>query len=69
MTELGADEAPEKLPALLAGEGWTDERAMLQALARARSVREVLLINGRESGSLTRALAGESPGTRIYRNS
>jgi molybdenum storage protein len=44
------------------------ERAMLQALARARSVREVLLVNGREPGSLTRALAGENPGTRIYRN-
>jgi molybdenum storage protein len=44
------------------------ERAMLQALARARSVREVLLVNGREPGSLTRALAGENPGTRIYRD-
>ena len=43
------------------------ERAMLQALARARSVREVLLVNGREPGNLTRALAGENPGTRIYR--
>jgi molybdenum storage protein len=43
------------------------ERAMLQALARARSVREVFLVNGREPGSLTRALAGENPGTRIYR--
>jgi molybdenum storage protein len=43
------------------------ERAMLQALAHARSVREVLVINGREPGNLTRALAGENPGTRIYR--
>ncbi len=43
------------------------ERAMLRALARARSVREVLLVNGRERGALTRALAGENPGTRIYR--
>jgi molybdenum storage protein len=43
------------------------ERAMLHALARARSVEEVLLVNGRERGSLTRALAGENPGTRIYR--
>ncbi len=42
---------------------------MLQALARARSVREVLLVNGREPGNLTRALAGENPGTRIYRQS
>ncbi len=31
MTELGADEALEKLPALLDKEGWIDERAMLQA--------------------------------------
>ena len=30
MTELGAGEALEKLPALLAGEGWIDERAMLE---------------------------------------
>jgi molybdenum storage protein len=45
------------------------ERAMLHALARARSVREVLLVNGREPGNLTRALAGENPGSRIYRGS
>lgn len=44
------------------------ERTMLDALARARSVREVLLVNGREQGSLTRALDGENPGTRIYRH-
>jgi len=31
MTELSADEAVAKLPALLAGEGWIDERAMLEA--------------------------------------
>ncbi len=31
MTELSADEAIDRLPALLSGEGWTDERAMLQA--------------------------------------
>lgn len=31
MTELSADEALDRLPALLAGEGWIDERAMLQA--------------------------------------
>jgi len=30
MTELSADEALEQLPALLAGEGWIDERAMLE---------------------------------------
>jgi molybdenum storage protein len=45
------------------------ERAMLQALARSRSVREVLIVNGRDPGTLTRALAGENPGTRIYRES
>jgi len=43
------------------------ERAMLHALARARSVRDVLLVNGREPGNLTQALAGKNPGTRIYR--
>jgi molybdenum storage protein len=42
------------------------ERAMLRELAHARSVHEVLIVNGRETGSLTRALAGENPGTRIY---
>ena len=31
MTELSADEAMAKLPALLAGEGWIDERAMVEA--------------------------------------
>jgi NAD+ kinase len=31
MTELSAEEALEKLPSLLAGEGWIDERAMLEA--------------------------------------
>jgi len=31
MTELGADEAVAKLPALLAGGGWIDERATLEA--------------------------------------
>jgi len=31
MTELSADEALDKLPALLAGEGWVDERAILEA--------------------------------------
>ena len=43
------------------------ERAMLDALLRAHSVHEVIIINGREPGSLARALAGENPGTRIYR--
>ncbi|MFC1972152.1 NAD(+)/NADH kinase [Chloroflexota bacterium] len=31
MTELKADEVMSKLPALIAGEGWIDERAMLEA--------------------------------------
>ena len=31
MTELSADETMAKLPALLAGEGWIDERALLEA--------------------------------------
>ncbi len=44
------------------------ERAMLHELARARAVREVFIINGRESGNLARALDGENVGTRIYRS-
>jgi molybdenum storage protein len=43
------------------------ERALLESLMRARSVQEVLLVNGRVPGSLTRALNGENPGTRIFR--
>ncbi len=31
MTELSVDEVMEKLPALLAGEGWVDERYLLEA--------------------------------------
>jgi molybdenum storage protein len=42
------------------------ERAMLRAFARARSVREVFIVNGREPGNLTRTLEGDNPGTRIY---
>ena len=68
----GADFIPEIEVQELLGLDLQDlavERAMLQALARARSVREVLIVNGREQGTLTRALAGENPGTRIYRGS
>jgi len=43
------------------------ERSMLRALVNADNVTEVLVINGREPGNLARALAGENPGTRIYR--
>ena len=43
------------------------ERAMLDALARARSMREVFIVDGRARGCLTRALNGENSGTRIYR--
>jgi molybdenum storage protein len=42
------------------------ERTVLEYLKRARSVREVLLVNGLQAGHLTRALQGENPGTRIY---
>jgi molybdenum storage protein len=44
------------------------ERSMLRALVHARSVHEVLIVNGRQPDALTRALAGENPGTRIYRD-
>jgi molybdenum storage protein len=45
------------------------ERAMLRAFARARSVQEVFIVNGREPGNLTRTLEGGNPGTRIYTES
>ncbi len=44
------------------------ERAMLRELARAQTVREVLIINGLKPGNLGRALEGPNPGTRIYRS-
>ncbi|MEJ2047361.1 MAG: NAD(+)/NADH kinase [Dehalococcoidia bacterium] len=47
MTELGVDEAKDRLPALLAGEGWIDERAMLEA---------ELLPPGKEAASVFHAL-------------
>ncbi len=43
------------------------ERTMLTALAHADTVKEVFMVNGLERGNITRALAGENPGTRIYR--
>jgi molybdenum storage protein len=43
------------------------ERAMLDSLERSRSVQEVIIINGLESGNLARALSGDNPGTRIYK--
>lgn len=45
------------------------ERSLLSALVKARSVKEVFLINGRSPGNLTRLLAGERVGTRIYQAS
>jgi len=44
------------------------ERTLLSALSRAKSVREVFLVNGRQRGALTAALRGENPGTRIFRD-
>jgi molybdenum storage protein len=44
------------------------ERAMLQSLSHARSVHEVVIVNGLQPGSLTKALHGENPGTRIYKD-
>ncbi len=43
------------------------ERALLDFMKRARSVKEILLINGLEPGQLTRALEGENPGSRVFR--
>lgn len=43
------------------------ERSMLEALRDARSLHEVFIINGLERGNITRAVAGEHVGTRIYK--
>jgi molybdenum storage protein len=43
------------------------ERSMLEALQSARSLREVLIVNGLERGNITRAADGERVGTRIYK--
>ena len=49
MTELSADEAVDKLPTLLAGEGWIDDRAMLEAelcpTSQDESAREFYALN------------------------
>lgn len=42
------------------------ERSMLEILRDARSLREVSIINGLERDNITRALAGDHIGTRIY---
>jgi molybdenum storage protein len=42
------------------------ERSMLESLRHARSIREVFIVNGLEHGNITRALAGECVGTRLY---
>ena len=43
------------------------ERTLLAALSHARSVDEVLLVDGRDPQNLARALAGGNPGTRIFK--
>ncbi len=44
------------------------ERSMLDILNNARSLHEVFIVNGLERGNITRALAGEHVGTRIYKS-
>jgi molybdenum storage protein len=44
------------------------ERSMLDILANARSLRELFIINGLERGNISRVMAGEHIGTRIYRS-
>ena len=43
------------------------DRQLVQALARARNVEEVRIVNGLVPGNLTRALAGEAIGTTLVR--
>lgn len=42
------------------------ERSMLHAMTKAQSVKSVQIINGRVPGNLSKALAGEAIGTRIF---
>jgi molybdenum storage protein len=68
--EAGAEFLPEVEVGELLAMDLNDlpvERAMLRALTRARSIREVLLVNGRQPGNLLRALNGENPGSRIFK--
>jgi molybdenum storage protein len=44
------------------------ERSMLEILRDARSLREVVIVNGLERGNISRILAGERVGTRIYKS-
>jgi molybdenum storage protein len=44
------------------------ERSMLEILRDARSLREVVIVNGLDRGNVSRALAGERVGTRIYKS-
>jgi molybdenum storage protein len=44
------------------------ERIVIEYLARARFCTELQIINGRERGNITRALAGEDVGTIIYKS-
>lgn len=44
------------------------ERSMIEGLKSARSLREVFIVNGLVSGNITRVMAGENMGTRIYRS-
>lgn len=43
------------------------ERSMLEGLRNARSMREVFIVNGLVEGNITRAMAGENVGTRLYK--
>lgn len=43
------------------------ERSMLEALRDARSLHEVFIVNGLVRSNITRAIAGEPVGTRIYK--
>lgn len=44
------------------------ERAVLDMILRSQNVTEIIIINGLKKGNITRALAGESVGTIIYKD-
>ncbi len=44
------------------------ERALLEMLVNAQNLKQIQIINGRKSGNLSRALAGEHVGTIIFKD-
>lgn len=65
MAELSAEEVMDKLPAMLGGEGWTDERTMLQVDLYAERVGEAKGCSTRTYHALNDALVGRGAVPRV----